>query len=113
MYPVSLRTTAQLVLLVYGTIQFAESSGLNNDYGVLIQNKHDAMPRSRRAFLETFIRSLRSGGFERGDDVRFLVPRDYSIGRYEDISSKRDYGINPPFHELCRMLNMAYCSYRS
>lgn len=145
----------------------------------LVNNDPDSSPQSKSAFLQRFIRRLRSDDLDTDLNLRTLVPRDYNsgkkifnkdviimhnvtyrhgalylkgegtgsspkknfgrkstsflyvyhldtvslvscfsvfffiLGRFEGTSVKRDYGINPPFHELCRMMNMPYCSYRS
>ncbi|XP_048748758.1 uncharacterized protein LOC125660950 [Ostrea edulis] len=102
-------TKVQTAVLVYIVVQFAGSSGFIIDNEDILHSSRDISPRSRTAFLQSFIRRLRSDDLERMDDLNSLVPRDY----YTGSSGKRDYGINPPFHELCRMLNIPYCAYRS
>nr|XP_034319741.1 uncharacterized protein LOC105346367 [Crassostrea gigas] len=101
----------RFVLLLY--VMSVSASGFILDYRDLVNNDPDSSPQSKSAFLQRFIRRLRSDDLDTDLNLRTLVPRDYNSGRFEGTSVKRDYGINPPFHELCRMMNMPYCSYRS
>lgn len=101
----------RFVILLY--VMSVSTSGFILDYRDSVNTNPESSPQSRSAFLQSFIRRLRSDDLDTDLNLRTLVPRDYNSGRFEGTSVKRDYGINPPFHELCRMMNMPYCSYRS
>ncbi|XP_022312720.1 uncharacterized protein LOC111117768 [Crassostrea virginica] len=106
--PVSLSWTRLLTVVCTLSLCVA---GYTPDYQDSLSEDRGSIPRTK--FLQNFIRTLRNSDLDPGLPLRALVPRGYSTGRYEGIPDKRDYGINPPFHELCRMLNMPYCAYRS